>query len=94
MQTVQHILGTKHETLLSISPDADVFDALATMARHDVGALAVLDRGRLVGMFSERDYARKVILHGKTSRDTPVSAIMTTNILTVARGAASRTACP
>ena len=83
MQTVQHILGTKHETLLSISPDADVFDALATMARHDVGALAVLDRGRLVGMFSERDYARKVILHGKTSRDTPVSAIMTTDVLTV-----------
>ena len=83
MQTVQHILGTKHETLLSISPDADVFDALATMARHDVGALAVLDRGRLVGMFSERDYARKVILQGKTSRDTPVSAIMTTDVLTV-----------
>ncbi len=83
MQTVQHILGTKHETLLSVSPDADVFDALATMARHDVGALAVLDRGRLVGMFSERDYARKVILHGKTSRDTPVSAIMTTDVLTV-----------
>ena len=83
MHTVQQILRAKHGTLLSISPDADVFDALATMARHDVGALAVLDRGRLVGMFSERDYARKVILQGKTSRDTPVSAIMTAPVLTV-----------
>jgi CBS domain-containing protein len=83
MQTVQHILRAKHGTLLSISPDADVFDALTAMARHEVGALAVLDRGRLVGMFSERDYARKVILQGKTSRDTSVSAIMTTHVLTV-----------
>lgn len=83
MQTVQHVLRAKHGTLLSISPDADVFEALATMARHEVGALAVLDRGRLVGMFSERDYARKVILQGKTSRDTPVSSIMTTHVLTV-----------
>jgi CBS domain-containing protein len=83
MQTVRHILRAKPGTLLSISPDADVFDALATMARHEVGALAVLDRGLLVGMFSERDYARKVILQGKTSRTTPVSAIMTTHVLTV-----------
>jgi CBS domain-containing protein len=83
MHTVQQILRAKHGTLLSVSPDADVFDALATMARHDIGALAVLDRGLLVGMFSERDYARKVILHGKTSRDTPVSAIMTAPVLTV-----------
>ena len=82
MQTVQHILGTKHETLLSISPDADVFDALATMARHDVGGGGARSRPPR-GMFSERDYARKVILHGKTSRDTPVSAIMTTDVLTV-----------
>jgi CBS domain-containing protein len=83
MQTVQQILRAKHGSLLSISPDADVFDALATMARHEVGALAVLDGGRLVGMFSERDYARKVILQGKRSRDTRVSAIMTTRVLTV-----------
>lgn len=83
MQTVRQILRAKDGTLHSISPDADVFDALTAMARHEVGALAVLDEGRLVGMFSERDYARKVILHGKTSRDTAVSAIMSTHVLTV-----------
>ena len=83
MHTVRQILLAKHGTVLSVSPDADVFDALAPMARHDVGALAVLDQGRLVGMFSERDYARKVILQGKTSRDTQVSAIMTADVLTV-----------
>ena len=83
MHTVQQILRAKHGTLLSISPDADVFDALATMARHDVGALAVLDRGRLVGMFSERDYARKVILQGRLSKDTAVSEIMTSHLVSV-----------
>jgi CBS domain-containing protein len=83
MHTVQQILQAKSAPLLSVSPDTTVYDALTMMAHHDVGALAVLDRDELVGMFSERDYARKVILHGKSSRDLPVSDIMTESVVSV-----------
>jgi CBS domain-containing protein len=69
--------------LISISPGATVYDALAQMARHDVGALVVLEEGRLAGMFSERDYARKVILHGKVSTKLSVADIMTPHVLCV-----------
>jgi CBS domain-containing protein len=69
--------------LVSISSAATVFDALDLMARHDVGALIVIDEGRLAGIFSERDYARKVILHGKHSKELAVSEIMTTDVLCV-----------
>ena len=81
--TVQQILQTKSRMLLSVRSHATVFEALAVMARHDVGALAVIDEGTLVGMFSERDYARKVILHGKSSRDLLVADIMSTPVLSV-----------
>ncbi len=83
MRTVQQILHTKPGPLLSIAPQATVFDALAVMAQHDIGALAVLDEGHLVGMFSERDYARKVILHGKSSKEITVADIMSTAVLSV-----------
>jgi CBS domain-containing protein len=81
MKTVQEIIERKRPRLLSIGPDATVYDALKSMADHDVGALVVLEQDRLVGIFSERDYARKVILHGKTSRETLVSEIMITRVL-------------
>ena len=75
MKTVRQMLDGKGP-LVSISSAATVFDALALMARHDIGALIVIDDGRLSGIFSERDYARKVILEGKASRDTLVQEIM------------------
>lgn len=77
MQFVQEILKSKRGPLLWVAPDATVFGALTSMAQYDVGALVVLDDGRVVGMFSERDYARKVILHGKSSKDLRVSDVMT-----------------
>jgi CBS domain-containing protein len=83
MKTVQQMLEGKTQRLLSISPDATVYDALDLMARHDVGALVVLDGERLAGIFSERDYARKVILFGKSSRETLVREIMTDKVLCV-----------
>lgn len=83
MKTVQQMLESKPHRLLSVAPDAKVYDALALMAEKDIGALVVLDGDRLIGIFSERDYARKVILQGKSSRDTPVSEIMTQRVVCV-----------
>jgi len=84
MKTVQQVLRAKSGPVLSVSPDATVYDALALMARHDIGALVVLEGDRLCGMFSERDYARKVILHGRSSRTMAVADIMTVDVVTVA----------
>ncbi len=78
MQTMAQLLAGKGAQIWSISPDATVFDALQFMADKDVGALVVMERGRPVGVVSERDYTRKVILRGRSSHDTPVSTIMTT----------------
>ena len=83
MKTVRQIIESKAHKVLCISPDATVYDALKLMAEYDVGALVVMDGDRLVGIFSERDYARKVILHGKASRDTSVREIMTDKVLCV-----------
>lgn len=83
MKTVQQVLHAKSGPVLSVSPDATVYDALALMARYDIGALVVLDGDRLCGMFSERDYARKVILLGRSSRTIPVAEIMTRDVVTV-----------
>jgi len=68
----------------SLHPQESVFDALQTLANHDVGALMVMDEGRLVGILSERDYTRKIALRGKASKDTRVADIMTAKVLTVA----------
>jgi CBS domain-containing protein len=81
--TVQQVLGHKAHRLLTISPDASVFDALTLMADHDIGSLVVLDGERLSGIFSERDYARQVILLGKSSKETQVRDIMTHKVLCV-----------
>ncbi len=83
MSTIPGILRAKRGGLLSVPPTATVLDALQLMADHNVGALVVMDGDQLVGIFSERDYARKVVLVGKMSRDTPVAEIMTSAVTTV-----------
>lgn len=84
MKTVQQVLHAKSGHVLSVDPTATVYDALALMARHDIGALVVLDGAAMCGMFSERDYARKVILHGHSSRTLQVADIMTREVVSVA----------
>jgi CBS domain-containing protein len=81
--TVKHILQQKGRTLWTIDPDATVFDALAKMAEKDVGSLVVVDRGKLIGIITERHYSRKVILMGKTSPTTLVREIMERNVVHV-----------
>ena len=83
MNTVRHILQVKGDDLWTITPDTTVYDALRLMADKDVGALLVMASGRLVGILSERDYARKVILFNKASRETLVREIMTTQLFTI-----------
>lgn len=83
MKTVAQILRTKGHEVLSVSPEISVFEALRVMAEKNVGALLVVEGERLTGVFSERDYARKVILKGKASRETPVREIMTSHVLYV-----------
>src|SRR5476651_1965343 len=83
MKNVGQMLEGKGQQVLSVSPDATVFEALQLMAEKNVGALVVLEDGKLAGIFSERDYARKVILFGKSSKETPVREIMTERVLCV-----------
>lgn len=83
MKTVRDILNKKGSDAYSISPQATVYEALQVMADKNIGAVLVIDKGKLVGIFSERDYARKVILKGKASKETLVSDLMTKNILYV-----------
>lgn len=83
MKTVKQLLSAKGSQIYSIYPDARVIEALQLMAQKDVGALVVLEGGRLVGILSERDYARKVILHGKSSANVLVREIMTAEVVTV-----------
>jgi CBS domain-containing protein len=73
----------KNQTIWSIAPETTVFEAIELMAQKNVGALPVVDNGRLVGIISERDYTRKVILKGKSSKEIPVKEIMTEQVLTV-----------
>jgi CBS domain-containing protein len=83
MATVAQLLQQKSPAVHSIAPDAPVLAAIALLAEHGIGALVVLENEQLVGIVSERDYARKVILCGRSSSDTPVSHIMSTPVLTV-----------
>ncbi len=80
MRQVKDLLKSKGNMICSISPESSVFDALQLMSEKDVGALLVLQDNELVGIFSERDYARKVILKGKTAKDTTVKDIMSTKV--------------
>ena len=84
MAQVSDILKSKGGGLWSVSPRATVLESLEMMAAKDVGAVVVLDDGRLAGIFTERDYARKVVLAGRSSRELPVSEIMTTQVVCVA----------
>src|SRR5437899_10606191 len=83
VKTVAQLLRTKGHGVLSVSPELSVFEALKVMAERNVGALLVREGARLVGAFSERDYARKVILKGKASKQIPVRALMSTHVLYV-----------
>jgi CBS domain-containing protein len=80
--TVSLILEAKGPDLWSIEPEATVFDAIALMAEKNIGALPVMENGHLLGMLSERDYTRKIILLGRASRNTPVAEIMSSAVVT------------
>ena len=83
MKTVRDLLAGKPKDVWSIGPDHTVYDAIALMSERGIGAVLVLEGGKLVGILSERDYARRVILKGKASRDTKVREIMTTSLIHV-----------
>ena len=86
MSTVKELMGIKGADVWSVHPQDTVYKALEIMAEKNIGALTVMNEDRLVGIFSERDYARKVILKGKSSKDTPISELMTENVLTIHSG--------
>jgi len=83
MHSIRDILRDKGATVRSIDPTVTVFDALKLMADYGIGALLVVQNGKPVGLFSERDYARKLALRGLRSRETPVSAVMSSPVLTI-----------
>jgi CBS domain-containing protein len=83
MKTIKQILRLKGKEIWITTPDATVFEALKILAEKDIGAIPVLDGKKLIGIFSERDYARKVILKGKSSKKTLVSEIMSTSIIII-----------
>ena len=78
---VKKLLDKKGHDVYTVSPDAMVYDALKLMAEKEIGALVVVEDGRMVGIVSERDYARKIILKGKASKDTSVREIMTSKVI-------------
>ncbi len=83
MATTRHLLDRKSRAIFSIGPDEPVLEAIRLMAERHVGALLVMQGEELVGIVSERDYARKVILKGRSSADTPVAQIMSAPVVTV-----------
>jgi CBS domain-containing protein len=78
---VKKLLDKKGHKVYSVSPDTTVYDALKLMAEKEIGALVVLEKGKMVGILSERDYARKIILKGKSSKKTLVREIMTSEVI-------------
>src|SRR3954451_2161750 len=83
MSLVRQLIDRKGRTVYSVQPDDPVLEAIRQMADHHIGALLVMKGTDLQGIVSERDYARKVILHGRSSAETPVSQIMTSPVITV-----------
>jgi CBS domain-containing protein len=82
-ETIGSILRQKGQEIWSVTPDSTVYEAIALMARHGVGAALVIGEGSLAGIVTERDYARKVILQGRSSKETQVRDIMTSDLITV-----------
>jgi CBS domain-containing protein len=83
MSTVRNILQKKGNAVHRVSPDSSVYDALEELEEKNIGSLVVLENGKLIGLFTERDYARKVILKGRSSKETLVREIMSSNPLFV-----------
>jgi CBS domain-containing protein len=86
MKLVRHLLEVKGTEIISIGKEASVFDAIQLMAERSIGSLLVLDGARLLGIVTERDYARKVILKGRSAKTTEVREIMTTDVVSAATG--------
>ena len=80
MTTIAQLLNAKGNQIWSVEPKATIFEALEIMSEKEIGALLVMEDGKLTGIFSERDYARKVILKGKSSKETPVGELMTKKV--------------
>jgi CBS domain-containing protein len=80
---IKKLLDKKGHEVYSVSPDTTVYDALKLMAEKEIGAVVVLEEGKMVGIMSERDYARKIILKGKSSKETRVREIMTSEVIHV-----------
>ena len=83
MQTVSQLLAGKNHRLETVGPNEHVFDALKLMVEKDIGSLLVVEFGKLAGIFTERDYARKLVLQGKSSQNTLVRDVMSTKLITV-----------
>ena len=90
MKPVNELLNKQGGNVFHVAPDATVFDGLKLLATHGVGAMVVLENGALVGIFSERDYTRKVALQGKNSKETQIAEIMTREVITVPPTAGTR----
>lgn len=90
MKPVKELLTGRDPTIFQVGPSITVFEALQLLAEHEVGAMVVMDQGRLVGVISERDYTRKVALQGRNSKETTVADIMTREVITVAPGTGTR----
>jgi len=82
-KTVSELLGARRGTVISIAPDSTVLAAMQTLAEHDIGALVVHEHGRMIGILSERDCARKVELRGRAAKDTAVRDVMTRDVICV-----------
>ncbi|MGM9477884.1 CBS domain-containing protein [Pedobacter sp. GSP4] len=83
MKTVKHLLDTKQVRIISVSENISVLDALKVMTEKNISAVLVMENGKLSGIFTERDYARKIILQGKSSKDTLIMEAMTANPITI-----------
>ena len=81
--SIRNLLDEKGYQIHSVTPDTTVYDAIKLMAELGIGALLVMENDRIAGIFSERDYTRKIVLNNRSSRDTPVKEIMTVNVISV-----------
>lgn len=83
MKTVKHIIQNKLHAIYSVNPDTSVLDALQVMMDKDISALLVMEGASLIGIFTERDYARKIVLKGRSSQDTMIQEVMSSNLFTI-----------